>query len=128
MGHDPPRQADLPGRKPGDDRGEDGMGAGLQQRQQAQLGKAAAPTRGRRTAGRLASALIEPERFRAPLAEATTRLRLNRRLVTLNLALPLPPVHQTPADTAALLAFLREMEMRTTLAEAEKRYGQPELF
>jgi hypothetical protein len=50
MGHDPPRQADLSGRKPGDDRGEDGMGAGLQQRQQAQLGKAAAPTRGRRTA------------------------------------------------------------------------------
>lgn len=75
-----------------------------------------------------ASATIEPERFRAPLAEAAVRLRLNRRLVTLNLALPLPAVRQTPPDTAALLAFLREMEMKTTLAEAEKRYGQPELF
>ncbi len=71
---------------------------------------------------------IEPERFRAPLAEAAERLRLNRRLVTLNLSLPLPAVEQSAPDTQALLAFLREMEMRTTLAEAEKRYGQPELF
>jgi DNA polymerase I len=75
-----------------------------------------------------ATSTIEPERFRAPLNEAATRLRLNRRLVTLNLALPLPVVHQTPPDTAALLAFLREMEMRTTLADAEKRYQQAELF
>jgi DNA polymerase-1 len=75
-----------------------------------------------------AAATVEPERFRVPLVEAAERLRLNRRLVTLNLALPLPKVEQTPADTSALLAFLREMEMRTTLAEAERRYGQPELF
>lgn len=75
-----------------------------------------------------AGSVIDPERFRAPLAEAAERLRLNRRLVTLNLALSLPAVHQTPPDTTSLLAFLREMEMRTTLAEAEKRYGQPELF
>lgn len=75
-----------------------------------------------------AAATIEPERFRAPLAEAAERLRLNRRLVTLNLALPLPSVEQTPVDITSLLAFLRDMEMRTTLAEAEKRYGQPELF
>ncbi len=75
-----------------------------------------------------ASAAIEPERFRVPLAEASARLRLNRRLVTLNLGLSLPAVHQTSADVPSLLAFLKEMEMRTTLAEAEKRYGQPELF
>jgi DNA polymerase I len=75
-----------------------------------------------------AASTIEPERFRLPLHEAATRLRLNRRLVTLNLALPLPVVHQTPPDTSALLAFLREMEMRTTLADAEKRYQQAELF
>jgi DNA polymerase I len=75
-----------------------------------------------------AASQLEPERFRAPLLEATERLRLNRRLVTLNLALPLPSVEQCPADTTALLTLLREMEMRTTLAEAEKRYGQPELF
>lgn len=75
-----------------------------------------------------ASARIEPERFRAPLAEAAERLRLNRRLVTLNIALSLSAVEQAPADTSALLAFLRSMEMRSTLAEAEQRYGQPELF
>lgn len=75
-----------------------------------------------------AASRIEPERFRAPLAEAEERLRLNRRLVTLNLALPLPPVEQTLADTVVLLTFLRDMEMRTTLKEAEQRYGQPELF
>jgi DNA polymerase I len=75
-----------------------------------------------------AAATVDPERFRTPLAEAAERLRLNRRLVTLNLSLPLPKVDQTPADRPALLAFLREMEMRTTLAEAERRYGQPELF
>src|SRR3954465_8292712 len=50
MGHDLARQSDLANRKPGDDRGEDRMGAGLQQRQQAQLGKAAVAARGRRTA------------------------------------------------------------------------------
>jgi DNA polymerase I len=71
---------------------------------------------------------IAPDRFRAPLAEAAERLRLNRRLVTLNLELALPAVEQTPPDVGALLALLREMEMKTTLAEAEKRYGQPELF
>lgn len=79
--------------------------------------------------GVLAAAnLIEPERFRLPLAEASERLRLNKRLVTLNLALTMPAVEQAPANTSTLLTFLRDMEMRTTLKEAEQRYGQPELF
>jgi len=73
-------------------------------------------------------ARIEPERFRVPMAEAAERLRLNRRLVTLNLNLPLVPVIPGKVDLVALLAFLREMEMRTTLAEAERRYTQAELF
>jgi DNA polymerase I len=71
---------------------------------------------------------LTPERFRIPLKEATARLLLNRRLVTLNLALELPPIAQKPVNTAALLAHLREMEMLTTLAEAERRYGQSDLF
>ncbi len=75
-----------------------------------------------------AAGAIEPERFRAPLAEAGARLRLNRRLVTLNLAHELPPLEQTPADLPGLTTFLSEMDMRTTLAEARARYGQPELF
>ena len=75
-----------------------------------------------------AAGAIEPERFRAPLVESASRLRLNRRLVTLNLAHDLPPLEQGPADLAGLTAFLAEMDMRTTLAEARERYGQPELF
>lgn len=71
---------------------------------------------------------LEPERFRSTVSGAAERLRLNRRLVTLNLALPLPSVEQKPVDVDGLLAFLREMEMRTTLKEAVQRYGQPELF
>lgn len=75
-----------------------------------------------------AAGVIEPERFRAPLVEAAERLRLNRRLVTLNLAHELPPLEQAPADLPGLSAFLAEMDMRTTLAEARERYAQPELF
>jgi len=75
-----------------------------------------------------AAATVEPERFRAPLVESAERLRLNRRLVTLHLTHALPPLEQIPADLPGLTAFLAEMEMRTTLAEARERYGQPELF
>ncbi len=75
-----------------------------------------------------AAGVIEPERFRAPLTASAERLRLNRLLVTLNLTHALPPLEQTPADVPGLTAFLGEMEMRTTLAEARERYGQPELF
>lgn len=75
-----------------------------------------------------ASEMIEPERFRAPLREAAERLRLNRRLTTLNLSLPLPPVRQCPPNLSALLAELSAMEMKSTLQEAHTRYSQPELF
>ena len=75
-----------------------------------------------------AAATVEPERFRASLVESAERLRLNRRLVTLNLTHALSPLEQIPADLTGLTAFLAEMEMRTTLAEARERYGQPELF
>lgn len=74
------------------------------------------------------AAEMEPERFRAPLGEAADRLRLNLRLVTLNTSLKMPPVVQSPPVLSELLDVLGAMEMRTTLAEAEKRYGQPELF
>ena len=78
------------------------------------------------------AATITPDRFRAPLLASADRLRLNRRLTTLNLALPtLAPtdiVKQEP-DRAALFAFLEEMGMKTARAEAETRYnGQIELF
>jgi len=75
-----------------------------------------------------AASTIEPERFRQPLAEGAERLRLNLRLVTLNTSLLMPSVTQLRPSMKELLDILSAMEMRTTLAEAEKRYGQPELF
>jgi len=75
---------------------------------------------------------IAPERFREPLRAGADRLRLNRRLTTLNLALPsLAPadIAKHAPDRAALLAFLEEMHMKSARAEAESRYnGQAELF
>jgi DNA polymerase-1 len=75
-----------------------------------------------------ASDRIAPERFRAPLAEAAGRLRMNLRLTTLNLSLPPPsPEHCVPRPEE-LFAVLERMEMRSALAEARVRYTQPELF
>lgn len=79
--------------------------------------------------GVLAAAVaLEPERFRTPVAEAAERLRLNRRLVTLNLSLPVVEAVPPAPQPAELFRLLEEMEMRGTLAEARRRYTQPELF
>lgn len=71
---------------------------------------------------------LAPERFRSAMAESAERLRMNLRLTTLNLGLP-PPV-SAPADleATAFYAILERMEMKSALADARKRYGQPELF
>jgi len=73
---------------------------------------------------------LKPERFRAAVAADAERLRLNLRLTTLNLNLPVQPAVRPAADGPALLQLLGEMEMKSTLAEAERRYGGPqgELF
>jgi len=72
---------------------------------------------------------LKPERFREALGRDATRLRLNLQLTTLH-----PPPVQAPVVTGApqpakLFPLLETMEMRSTLAEAQKRYnGQAELF
>jgi DNA polymerase I len=71
---------------------------------------------------------IAPERFRAPLAAAAERLRVNLRLTTLNLTLPPPNPEHTVARPGELFGILERMEMRSALADARGRYGQPELF
>lgn len=75
---------------------------------------------------------LNPERFRAVVTGAAERLRLNRRLTTLNLALPTFSAHRVPAQRDELFRLLAELEMRTSLADAQKRYGatpaQAELF
>jgi 5'-3' exonuclease len=71
---------------------------------------------------------IAPERFRAPLTAAADRLRVNLRITTLNLTLPPPSPEHSVARAAELFAILERMEMRSALADARRRYGQPELF
>ena len=74
------------------------------------------------------AAELEPERFRPIVASEAERLRLNRRLTTLNLALPVVPVERPSPRLAELCRLLEELEMKSALAEAQRRYGQPELF
>ncbi len=71
---------------------------------------------------------LAPERFRAGVAADAERLRLNRRLVTLDLALPTVAAEPPAPQPAELFRLLEEMEMRGTLVEARRRYTQPELF
>jgi hypothetical protein len=57
------------------------------------------------------------------VAGAADRLRLNRRLTTLNLALPpSEPAWRTPRP-AELVAMLEGYEMRTSAVEARRRHG-----
>lgn len=76
-----------------------------------------------------AAASLKPERFREAIARDADRLRLNLQLTTLNLAAPLPAAGPAQPQPARLVELLTAMEMRSTLAEAQKRYsGQTELF
>jgi DNA polymerase-1 len=74
------------------------------------------------------AAEAEPERFRPALAAAADRLRLNRRLTTLNLELTPPAAARGEARPEELFGLLEALEMRTALAEARRRYAEPELF
>lgn len=71
---------------------------------------------------------IAPERFRAAIGEHRERLRMNLKLTTLDLTLPVVPMEKFTPDLGGLLQFFTEMEMKGTLAEAKKRYAEPELF
>ena len=74
------------------------------------------------------AAELKPDRFRAAVAADAERLRLNRKLTTLNLALPTVSADKPPASPGELFRLLESFEMRSTLAEARTRYTQPELF
>lgn len=71
---------------------------------------------------------IKPERFREAVSAAAERLRLNLKLTTLNLGLSSVPAERPEPRPAELFRLLEEMEMKSTLAEARRRYSQPELF
>jgi DNA polymerase-1 len=53
---------------------------------------------------------------------------MNLKLTTLNLSLPTVVAERTPVQVTELYRLLGEMEMRTALADARKRYDEPELF
>ena len=71
---------------------------------------------------------LAPERFRADVAASADRLRMNRRLTTLNVELPSLALTRAEPVPSELFRLLESMEMRTALADARHRYGQPELF
>jgi DNA polymerase-1 len=71
---------------------------------------------------------LKPERFRTVVAETAVRLRLNRQLTTLNLSCPTVTAEKRAVQTEELFRLLAEFEMKGTLADAEKRYRQAELF
>ena len=72
------------------------------------------------------AAELKPDRFREVVARDADRLRLNLRLTTLNLSLPaVAPEWRTP-QPAELVRMLDEFEMRSTAAEARRRYAVAE--
>ena len=71
---------------------------------------------------------LSPERFRALVAASAPALRRNLRLTTLNLSLAPPPLAGCAVREGELYGILEAMEMRSTLAEARERYGQPRLL
>lgn len=71
---------------------------------------------------------LKPDRFRPVVATDAERLRLNRQLTTFNLALPTVEAVRAEPQVGELLRLLEELEMKSTLVEARKRYTQPELF
>lgn len=71
---------------------------------------------------------VKPERFREVVAARAEDLRRNQKLTTLNLGLPVQPGTPTAPNVAEILRILEAMEMKGALAEARRRYEQPELF
>lgn len=69
------------------------------------------------------AATLKPERFRDPVVRSAEQLRRNLKLTTLNLGLPpVKPEWRTP-QPEELFRLLDEFEMRSTGAEARRRYG-----
>lgn len=72
---------------------------------------------------------LKPERFRETVARDAERLRMNLQLTTLHPQPALPHVAPEAPRASELFALLEKMEMKSSRAEAEKRYSaQRELF
>jgi DNA polymerase-1 len=76
-----------------------------------------------------AAGSLKPERFREQVAARADDLRRNLKLTTLRTQSPLPMIGIGAPDPARLFALLEAMEMKSSAAEARKRYTlQAELF
>ena len=71
---------------------------------------------------------LKPERFREVVAADAEKLRRNLKLTTLNLNLPSVVINKPTSVPEELFRLLEELEMKSSLAEARKRYSEPELF
>jgi DNA polymerase I len=71
---------------------------------------------------------LQPERFRTAVSAEAEKLRRNLKLTTLNVSLPSLVLNAPTPAPEELYRLLETLEMRSALAEARQRYGQPELF
>lgn len=75
------------------------------------------------------AAMVKPDRFREQIAARAEDLRRNLKLTTFRSDAPLPWIEPGTPEPAKLFPLLEAMEMKSTLAEAQRRYtGQRELF
>jgi DNA polymerase I len=75
------------------------------------------------------AASLKPDRCATQVAARADDLRRNLKLTTLRTDSPVPWVEPGRADLVKLLPIFEGMEMRSTAAEAQRRYtGQQELF
>jgi DNA polymerase-1 len=74
------------------------------------------------------AAELQPERFRTTVSAEAEKLRRNLKLTTLNVSLPSLVLSAPTPAPEELYRLLETLEMRSALAEARQRYGQPELF
>ncbi|PTY04776.1 5'-3' exonuclease [Opitutaceae bacterium EW11] len=71
---------------------------------------------------------LKPDRFQETVRSSADLLRRNLKVTTLNLSLPTVAAEKTAVQPEALFQLLEELEMKSSLADARKRYAQPELF
>lgn len=75
------------------------------------------------------AARLKPDRCAAQVTARVADLRRNLKLTTLSTTSPMPWVEPGAPQPERIFALLEQLEMRSTLAEAKKRYtGQQELF
>lgn len=65
---------------------------------------------------------LKPARFREKLPAALEQLRLSYELVGLDCNAVMEPLEMKPCDAIALIRILEELEMKTAVNDAEKRY------